>query len=108
MPELLVEIIKDANGRKPTPGSQVSVHYVGSLTNGTIFDSSRQRDQPFKFQIGKGMVIQGWDKGVMGMSVGQTCRLTIPPHLGYGASGTGGVIPPNATLVFEVELLEIS
>ena len=74
MPELLVEIIKDANGRKPTPGSQVSVHYVGSLTNGTIFDSSRQRDQPFKFQIGKGMVIQGWDKGVMGMSVGQTCR----------------------------------
>jgi FKBP-type peptidyl-prolyl cis-trans isomerase len=108
MSELLVEILKEGNGPKPTPGKQVTVHYDGKLTNGTTFDSSRQRGQPFKFQIGKGMVIKGWDQGVMGMSVGQTCRLTIPPHLGYGASGAGGVIPPNATLIFDVELLEIN
>jgi peptidylprolyl isomerase len=92
-------------GENPRPGQMVTVHYTGTLENGTKFDSSVDRGQPFTFQIGAGRVIKGWDEGVMTMKVGGKRRLIIPPSLGYGARGAGGVIPPNATLIFEVELL---
>ena len=85
----------------------MSVHYTGWLTNGSKFDSSKDRNDPFNFALGAGQVIRGWDEGVEGMQVGGKRKLTIPPALGYGARGAGGVIPPNATLVFEVELLEV-
>lgn len=94
-------------GTEAVAGKKVRVHYVGQLMNGTKFDSSRDRDRPFEFVLGAGMVIQGWDQGVAGMKVGGIRDLVIPPHLGYGARGAGGVIPPNATLKFEVELLEV-
>ena len=89
------------------PGQFVTVHYTGWLENGSEFDSSRRRE-PFSFPLGVGFVIPGWDQGLIGMRVGGKRRLTIPPELGYGASGMGSVIPPNALLVFEIELLEIS
>jgi FKBP-type peptidyl-prolyl cis-trans isomerase len=89
------------------PGQFVTVHYTGWLENGSEFDSSRRRE-PFSFPFGVGFVIPGWDQGLIGMRVGGKRRLTIPPELGYGASGMGNLIPPNATLVFEIELLEIS
>lgn len=88
-------------------GQYVSVHYTGWLTTGEKFDSSKDRDEPFEFPLGGRRVIAGWDEGVQGMKVGGTRKLTIPPQLGYGARGAGGVIPPNATLVFEVELLGV-
>ncbi|MCE9628005.1 MAG: FKBP-type peptidyl-prolyl cis-trans isomerase [Candidatus Eisenbacteria bacterium] len=95
------------SGKMADPGMNVSVHYTGWLTDGTKFDSSVDRGQPFQFQLGAGQVIRGWDEGVKGMRIGGKRKLTIPPDMGYGANGTGGVIPPNATLVFDVELLDV-
>jgi peptidylprolyl isomerase/FKBP-type peptidyl-prolyl cis-trans isomerase FkpA len=95
------------DGEEATSGRKVTVHYTGTLTDGTKFDSSHDRRQPFSFTLGRGDVIQGWDQGVAGMRVGGKRKLTIPPELGYGARGFPGAIPPNATLVFEVELLGV-
>ena len=102
---LQIEELVVGSGNAATAGQKVSVHYTGWLTNGTKFDSSKDRGEPFIFPLGKGHVIRGWDEGVAGMKVGGKRKLTIPPQLGYGARGAGGVIPPNATLMFEVELL---
>lgn len=104
---LQYEDSKEGAGAAAQSGQTVSVHYTGWLTNGTKFDSSKDRNQPFDFPLGAGRVIKGWDEGVQGMKVGGIRKLTIPSNLGYGARGAGGVIPPNATLVFEVELLKI-
>jgi len=105
--ELEIENLKVGDGAEAVAGKVVSVHYTGWLTNGNKFDSSVDRGQPFQFTLGAGQVIQGWDKGVAGMKIGGKRKLTIPPEMGYGARGAGAVIPPNATLVFEVELLGI-
>jgi len=104
---LKVEDVKVGSGTEATPGKTVKVHYVGTLTNGSKFDSSRDRNEGFTFKLGAGQVIQGWDKGVAGMKVGGLRKLTIPPEMGYGARGFPPVIPPDSTLVFEVELLEV-
>ncbi len=96
------------SGTEAVAGQNVNVHYTGWLTDGTKFDSSLDRGKPFSFRLGSGMVIKGWDQGVAGMKVGGKRKLTIPADLGYGARGAGGAIPPNATLVFEVELLGVS
>jgi FKBP-type peptidyl-prolyl cis-trans isomerase FkpA len=102
---LIVEEVVVGEGAPAASGQRVKVHYTGWLTDGTKFDSSKDRDDPFVFPLGGGHVIKGWDEGVQGMKVGGTRLLTIPPALGYGSGGAGGVIPPNATLLFEVELL---
>lgn len=99
--------LQAGDGASPSKGQRVSVHYVGKLTDGTVFDSSRDRGRPFEFNIGVGQVIKGWDEGVSTMKVGGTRQLLIPPELGYGSRGAGGVIPPDATLDFEVELLGV-
>ncbi len=102
-----IETLKQGTGDGAKNGDTLDVHYTGTLANGTKFDSSRDRGEPFPVTLGQGRVIQGWEQGLQGMKTGETRRLTIPPELGYGARGAGGVIPPNATLVFEVEALEI-
>lgn len=107
MANLQIEDIHIGDGAEATSGQRVSVHYTGWLTNGQKFDSSLDRGRPFEFELGGGQVISGWDQGVAGMRVGGKRKLTIPPELGYGARGAGNVIPPNATLVFEVELLGV-
>jgi FKBP-type peptidyl-prolyl cis-trans isomerase len=99
--------LKVGQGDEAVPGKIVEVQYTGWLEDGTKFDSSKDRNQPFRFPLGAGHVIRGWDEGVAGMKVGGKRRLTIPAELGYGARGAGGVIPPNATLEFEVELLGV-
>jgi len=104
---LTYEDTTEGTGASPRAGQTAVVHYTGYLTDGTKFDSSVDRGQPFSFRIEQGQVIKGWDEGVATMKVGGKRRLTIPPDLGYGASGAAGVIPPNATLIFDVELLDI-
>ncbi|MEJ2307723.1 MAG: FKBP-type peptidyl-prolyl cis-trans isomerase [Gammaproteobacteria bacterium] len=104
---LKIEDLEEGSGETATTGMTVTVHYTGWLENGTRFDSSLDRNDPLQFGLGRGMVIRGWDEGVAGMKVGGKRKLTIPPHLGYGTAGAGGVIPPNATLIFEVELLDV-
>jgi FKBP-type peptidyl-prolyl cis-trans isomerase len=103
-----IEKITSGNGALPKSGDSVTVHYTGWLTDGTKFDSSVDRDDPFVFVLGHGQVIPGWDQGVAAMRVGDKSRFTIPPELAYGESGYPGAIPPNATLIFEVELLSIA
>ena len=104
---LTIEELETGAGDEAKAGQKVSVHYTGWLTNGSKFDSSHDRNEAFSFPLGRGQVIRGWDEGVQGMKVGGKRKLTIPPELGYGARGAGGVIPPNATLVFEVQLLKV-
>jgi FKBP-type peptidyl-prolyl cis-trans isomerase len=102
-----IETLTPGNGDEAKIGDTLSVHYTGTLTDGKKFDSSRDRGEPFEVTLGQRRVIAGWEMGLKGMKVGEKRRLTIPPDLGYGAKGAGGVIPPNATLIFEVELLAI-
>ena len=104
---LIIDDVTVGNGAEASAGQEVTVHYTGWLTTGEKFDSSKDRDDPFEFGLGQRQVIAGWDEGVQGMKIGGIRKLTIPSALGYGASGAGGVIPPNATLIFEVELLGI-
>lgn len=105
--DLKIEDVKIGTGPEAVPGVLCRVHYTGWLENGKKFDSSLDRGEPFEFPLGSNWVIQGWDKGVAGMKVGGVRRLFIPSELGYGDQGAGGVIPPNATLIFEIQLLGI-
>ena len=104
---LQIDDIKIGTGDEAKAGHKVTVHYVGTLTDGSKFDSSRDRGQGFDFKLGAGQVIKGWDQGVAGMKVGGMRKLTVPPELGYGAGGYPPVIPANSTLIFEVELLKV-
>ena len=104
---LKIEILKEGTGKNIAIGDTAVVHYTGTLLDGTKFDSSLDRGQPFLFRLGEGRVIAGWEQGVLGMKAGEKRKLFIPSDLAYGASGAGGIIPPNAPLIFEVELLEI-
>ena len=106
--EFQIEVIKEGKGEIAGIGQRVTVHYEGRLADQTVFDSSKNRDQPFSFTLGAGQVIKGWERGISGMKIGELRRLTIPAKLGYGTSGAGNVIPPNATLVFDIELLALS
>ncbi len=108
MAELEIEDQIVGDGEEAVAGQTVEVHYTGWLTDGTKFDSSHDRDQTFSFKLGGGQVIAGWDQGVAGMKIGGSRKLTIPPEMGYGERGAGGVIPPNAMLVFKVELIGLS
>jgi FKBP-type peptidyl-prolyl cis-trans isomerase FkpA len=105
--ELKIETLKPGDGAQAAAGKKVTVHYTGTLSDGKVFDSSETRKAPFSFTLGQGQVIPGWDKGVEGMKIGERRRLTIPSSLGYGEKGVGNIIPPNATLIFEVELLNV-
>ena len=107
MADLIIDHVRPGAGAEAKAGDSVTVHYVGTLTDGKKFDSSRDRGKGFQFKLGAGQVIKGWDQGVAGMKVGELRKLTIPPHLAYGDRGFPGAIPPNATLVFELELVEI-
>lgn len=102
-----IDILEEGSGAAVKNGDVAVVHYVGTLVDGTKFDSSIDRDTPLSFNLGAGEVIAGWEQGIVGMKIGEKRRLFIPPSLGYGSAGAGGVIPPNASLIFEVKLLEI-
>lgn len=104
---LRYKVLQKGNGAKAAKGKNISVHYKGQLTDGTVFDSSYQRKQPIDFQVGVGQVIKGWDEGLQLLQVGDKARLVIPSHLAYGSQGAGGVIPPDATLIFDVELMDV-
>ena len=104
---LRYQIIQKGDGKKPESGQTVSVHYKGQLADGTVFDSSYKRNQPLEFPVGVGQVISGWDEGIQLLQVGDKARLVIPSDLGYGSKGAGGVIPPDATLIFDVELMDV-
>ena len=104
---LIIEDLQAGHGAEAEKGKEITVHYTGWLEDGTKFDSSLDRRQPLTITLGAGQVIQGWDEGFGGMKEGGKRKLTIPPEMGYGARGVGGVIPPNATLIFEVELLKV-
>ena len=106
--DISFEVIAEGDGETAENGMQVSVHYQGRLTDGIIFDDSQKRGAPFSFTLGSGQVIPGWEQGIAGMKIGEKRVLTIPPELGYGTVGAGGVIPPNATLVFDVELVNVT
>ncbi len=108
MAELEIEDQIIGDGEEAVAGQTVEVHYTGWLTDGAKFDSSHDRNETFSFKLGGGQVIAGWDQGVAGMKIGGARKLTIPPEMGYGERGAGGVIPPNATLVFKVELIGLS
>ena len=103
---LFYSILKSGIGNSPLKGDKVSVHYKGSLIDGTVFDSSYQRNEPITFSLGIGQVIAGWDEGIMLLNKGSKARFVIPSNLAYGSQGAGGIIPPDATLIFEVELIE--
>jgi len=105
--EVVKEIMRPGSGKAAESGDTVVVHYTGTLLDGTRFDSSLDRGEPFSFVLGSGQVIKGWEQGILGMQVGEKAKLTIPPELAYGNQAVGGVIPANSTLVFEVELLEV-
>lgn len=105
--DVIITDLQQGAGKDAEKGKEITVHYTGMLEDGTVFDSSVTRKQPLTFTLGAGMVIAGWDQGFNGMKEGGKRKLTIPPHLAYGSRGVGGVIPPNATLIFDVELLQV-